>query len=110
MRIVMHVLLTSFPLCRDGSRGEMLWERLGRLREGLGDPWHPFREFHKVWMPCNRIYGLLQEVCRGFYRKFRSSTGSSELLQEVQLFLQEALKPDFKWWESEKRLHGWLGG
>jgi len=46
----------------------------------------------------------------GFYRKCGSSTGSSELLQEVLLFLQEALKPGFKQWESEERLHGWLGG
>jgi len=77
MRIIMPELLTSFPLCRNGSRDEMLWERVGRLREGLRDPWHSFREFHKVWMLCNRVYGLLQEVCRGFYRKFRTSTGSS---------------------------------
>jgi len=35
-------------------------------------------------MPSNRVYELLQEVCRGstgcfrhFYRKFRSSTGCS---------------------------------
>jgi len=80
----MHVLLTSVPLCRDGSRDEMLWERLGWYREGLRDPWNPFREFHKVWMPCNRVYELLQEVCRGFYRKFRISTGCSViLLQDV---------------------------
>jgi len=96
MRIIMHELLTSFPLCRNGSRDEMLWERVGRLREGLRDPWHSFREFHKVWMLCNRVYGLLQEVCRGFYKKFGSSTGSSELLQEVLLLLQEAKKPGFK--------------
>lgn len=35
-------------------------------------------------MPCNRVYELLQEVCRGFYRKFRISTGCSViLLQDV---------------------------
>jgi len=89
MRIIMHELLTSFPLCRNGSRDEMLWERVGRLREGLRDPWHSFREFHKVWILCNRVYGLLQEVCRGFYRKFGSSTGSSEVLQEVQNFYRK---------------------
>jgi len=53
--------------------------------------------------------GVLQEV-QNFYRKFRTSTGSSELLQEVLLFLQEALKPGFKQWKGEERLHGWLGG
>jgi len=78
-----------------------LWGRFGRLREGLRDPWHSFREFHRVWMLCNRGYGLLQEVCRG------SSTGSSELLQEVLLFLQEALKPGFKQWESEQKV-AWM--
>ena len=38
VEIIMHVLLTSFPLCRDGSRDEILWERLGWYIEGLRGP------------------------------------------------------------------------
>lgn len=62
-----------------------------------------------LWTSTGSLQGFLQEVQK-FYRKFRTSTGSSELLQEVLLFLQEALKPGFKYWESEEGLHGWLGG
>ena len=82
--MIMHVLLTGFSLCRGGSRRRNAWERLGRLREGQRGPFHPSKEFHKVWMPSNRVHELLQEVCRGstgcfrhFYRKSRISTGSS---------------------------------
>ena len=73
----MHVLLTSFPLCRDGSRDEMLWERLGWYREGLRVPSILSESFTKS--------GGHATVFMNFYRKSAGvSTGSAvSLLQDV---------------------------
>jgi len=55
-------------------------------------------------MPCNRVYELLQEVCRSFYRKFRSSTGCSVIL------LQDVSKWDFGAWMIDGRCMDGYGG
>jgi len=90
-------------------KGRNAWERLERLREGLRGPLHPSIESHKVWLPRNHVYELLQEVCRGFtgcfrnfYRKFRSSTGSLEVLQDVSQL-------DFWMMGKWERMHEWVG-
>jgi len=110
MRIIMQELLTSFPLCRNESQDENALGKVWKAQKGsqrslafsLRVPQGLEARQPRLWTSI----GSLQ----GFYWKFRTSTGSSELLQEVLLFLQEALKPGFKQWKGEERLHGWLGG
>ena len=113
----MQELLTIFPLCRNESQDKSslgkVWKAQkgskGSLEFSMRVPQGVEARQPRLWTSTGSLQGFLQEV-RKFHRKFRTSTGSSELLPEVLLFLQEALKPGFKQWESWERLHGWLGG
>ena len=44
---------------------------MGRLSEVPMDPWHPSTEVSHVQELSNCVKDLLQDVCRGFYRKLR---------------------------------------
>ena len=58
-------------MCRLGGEGRKAWDRLGRLSEVPMDPWHPSTEVSHMQELNNRVKDLLQDVCRGFYRKLR---------------------------------------
>ena len=45
--------------------------QVGRLSEVPMDPWHPSTEVPHMQELSNRVKDLLQDVCRGFYRKLR---------------------------------------
>ena len=58
-------------MCRLDGEGRKAWDRLGRLGEVPMDPWHSSTEVFHVQKLSNRVKDLLQDVCRGFYRKLR---------------------------------------
>ena len=64
-------MLIRVWLCRWDGEGRKAWDRLGRLGEVPMDPWHSSTEVSHVKKLSNRVNDLLQDVCRGFYRKLR---------------------------------------
>ena len=67
----MILFLLGFGCAEEVQGGREAWERLGRLGEVPKDPQHPSIEVPHVQRLSNRVSGLLQDVCRGFYRKLR---------------------------------------
>jgi len=69
--VIVFCLLIRVWLCRLDGEGKKAWDRLGRLGEVPMNPWHPSTEASHVQKLSNRVKDLLQDVCRGFYRKLR---------------------------------------
>ena len=89
-------------LCRGGAKGEKDWERSGGLGEVPGDPKHHSTEVHNVQVLDNRVCRLLQDVCRGSYRKLGISTGS--LLTSTGCSVVGVLGDG-----GVEELYGWIG-
>ena len=72
----MILFLIRVWLCRGGAKGEKAWERSGGLGEVPEGPQHQSTEGYNVQMLGNQVCRLLQDVCRGSYRKLKNSTGN----------------------------------
>ena len=83
-------------------KGRKAWEKSGGLSKVPGDPSHDSIELRNVQVLGNRVCRLLQDVCRGSYRKLRISTGS--LLTFTGCSVVGVLGDG-----GVKELYGWIG-